>query len=252
MEIESPGYRLIFIDIDGVLNRSRTGDTEDSFVHELMERFARLVRETGATLVLSSAWRLTKVGRLGARTAFLGYGLPPPISCTPRMRGPRGNEVLAWLQQNTLNVFVDELIEQKHRLLEHDGEFTEKHYTLPVPIKVAQFVALDDRDFRTRRHGGYYRRLLTEQGHFVPVDSAHGISDQQAAEAVRLLLAPLAESISMQVESKTPPPSPTKGYCLWCEKRVRPGTGIEDRGALFCSLDCAYRYRGAPNISMNT
>jgi len=249
MEIESPGYRLIFIDVDGVLNRVANGDTTHPFERVLMERFARLCRETGATVVLSSAWRLSKVGRKGVKAAFLTYGLPLPISCTPRMHGPRGNEVLAWLQHNTLNAFSDAQIDYKHRLLEYPGEFGERQYSLPVPIKVAQFVAIDDRDFRTRTHGGHYRRLLSAMGHFVHVDCTHGLSEANIQEAALLLTSPLVEPGSIErVDRRSLPPSPIKGYCQYCEKRVRNGTGIHDHGALFCSLDCLYRYNGTDKL----
>jgi hypothetical protein len=256
MEIASPGYRLIFIDIDGVLNRDRRGSVDEPFVHELMERFAELVRATGATLVLSSAWRLTKQGREGARQAFLTYGLPPILSCTPRMHGPRGSEVLYWLQQNTLNVLQDEAIEHKHRLLHDPGQFSEKHYVLPVSIKVAQYVVIDDRDFRTRMHGGYYRKLMTEYGHYVHIDCDRGISRENAELAAELLLQDMqTEPEIMRVEEKESrqqqSPSPVKGYCQYCEKRVKHGIRETPQSPhLYCNPDCLYRYRGGLRNSL--
>lgn len=244
MEIEWTGYRLIFIDVDGVLNRSRDGDTEESFVPELIGRFAALVRETGATLVLSSAWRLSKLGRRGVEAAFLAYGLPPPINCTPRMHGPRGNEVIGWLLQNTLNVFQDEPLEPKHRFLEYE-QFSQRHYTLPVAIKVAQFVAIDDRDFRTREHGGHYRALLTQRGHFVHVDWRRGFSEENARETLRLL-----RGQELLHESPTKELAPARGRCHYCEKRVKASQGVHDEktGELFCNLECLYRYRGVTRL----
>lgn len=275
MEIASPGYRLIFIDIDGVLNRHWHGSLIEPFVYSLMERFAELVRVTGATLVLSSAWRLTKSGREGARETFLRHGLPPFLSCTPRMRGPRGNEVLYWLQLNTLNVLQDAPIKYKHNLI-GSPEFSEKHFALPVQIKVAQYVVIDDRDFATRVHGGFYRRLLTEYGHFVHIDSNRGLSRRDAEEARRLIETEMKPLKMAYVNGDgggddsdddddddngandgntigksnriRPPPTPSIGHCQYCEKRVQHGIRESRGGPLYCNPDCLYRHRGVRNI----
>ena len=53
--------RLIFLDVDGVLNNEHTRTTTHDgwcFVDDyLVERLGRLVRESGAKIVLSSTWR---------------------------------------------------------------------------------------------------------------------------------------------------------------------------------------------------
>ena len=178
------GYTLLFIDVDGVLNSTRNNKAVP-FIPEIMARLARLVRESGAQPVLSTAWRLKEESRTRVIAQFLEYGLPMPLSCTPRILGPRGNEVLAWLQMNTENVLQDR--ELNHGTLRTEaGEFEEAQFRLPARIKVAQFAIIDDRDFRTLMHGGAHRHLLTER-HFVHIYAAIGMQ-QSDADLVRLLL----------------------------------------------------------------
>ncbi len=98
---EGRAARLVFIDVDGVLNRHWLLGYIDP---NLVERLARLVAETGATLVLSTAWRRSSSGREAVFDAFAAAGMPQPISCTPYLpRGHRPTEILLWLQMNTRN-----------------------------------------------------------------------------------------------------------------------------------------------------
>ena len=59
--------KVIFLDIDGVLNSASTPNPR-SFPYIVddspLGRFRELVRKTGATVVLSSTWRVDPVGRL--------------------------------------------------------------------------------------------------------------------------------------------------------------------------------------------
>lgn len=99
--------RVIFLDIDGVLNRigtlqeNRTVGTWEGFIGmepDLVERFNKLVEETGAEVVLSSTWRL----HTDWRNTMIGNGLTCRfIDRTPRHTGyPRGREIHAWLKNN--------------------------------------------------------------------------------------------------------------------------------------------------------
>lgn len=214
------GYSLIFIDVDGVLN-STTENLEEKFVPEIMKRLARLVKETGATPVLSTAWRLKKESRDEVVRQFLEYGLPLPLGCTPRILGPRGNEVLAWLQMNTLNVLTDHELHYG-TFKEEPGEFGESQYRLPVRIKVAQYVIVDDRDFRTLIHGGMHRELLTE-AHFVHIDPRTGIQHEDAA-LIREILCGDGER------------------CTRCRERVLHATRHPFDETLFCDQACLTVY----------
>jgi hypothetical protein len=61
--------KVIFLDIDGVLNSDSTPNPRQfPYIVDdrLLARFKDLVRRTGAKVVLSSTWRVDPVGRLAA------------------------------------------------------------------------------------------------------------------------------------------------------------------------------------------
>jgi hypothetical protein len=88
--------RVIFLDIDGVLNCKRTPNPRKlPYVIDpvLLERLLRLLDRSDAKVVLSSTWRYDPAGLFSARR--LGV---PFIDVLPDMPGqPRRDEILAWL-----------------------------------------------------------------------------------------------------------------------------------------------------------
>jgi hypothetical protein len=91
--------KVIFLDIDGVLNCKTTPNAHKvPYVidNELLMRFRRLLERTGASVVLSSTWRYDPAGIFSAKH----YGVPF-IDVTPDMPGePRCKEILEWLRTN--------------------------------------------------------------------------------------------------------------------------------------------------------
>lgn len=93
--------RIIFLDVDGVLNTAasferRHGDVVDP---ACVARFNRLIDETGARVVLSSTWRLAR----GFRTVLRDLGVRANIvDRTPYFTDGRrrGHEIAAWLAAN--------------------------------------------------------------------------------------------------------------------------------------------------------
>lgn len=89
--------KVLFIDIDGVLNTTRTPNPRKlPYVAEkrLVTRFRKLLQRTGAKAVLISTWRYDPAGLFSAK--FHGI---PFIGCTPDMpHRPRRNEILRWLK----------------------------------------------------------------------------------------------------------------------------------------------------------
>lgn len=89
--------KVIFLDIDGVLNCRKTPNPRKlPYVVDpkLLRRFKRLLERTGAKVVLSSTWRYDPAGLFSARH----WGIPF-IDVTPDMpKRPRCREILAWLQ----------------------------------------------------------------------------------------------------------------------------------------------------------
>lgn len=94
--------KVIFLDIDGVLNSSRTVAAFGRFPYDLapglpyfdlvaLGMVRRLCDETGARVVISSTWR---IGR--NVTDFVPLQLPV-VGLTPIKRASRGHEIAAWL-----------------------------------------------------------------------------------------------------------------------------------------------------------
>jgi hypothetical protein len=91
--------KVIFLDIDGVLNCRKTPNPRKlPYIVDprLLKRFKRLLALSGAKVVLASTWRYDPAGLFSARH----WGIPF-IDVTPDMpRKPRRDEILAWLKQH--------------------------------------------------------------------------------------------------------------------------------------------------------
>jgi hypothetical protein len=89
--------KIIFLDIDGVLNCSKTPNPRDfPYIvdQKLLARFKKLLDRTGAKVVLSSTWRCDPVGLFAAKH----YGVPFIGVCPDKPRSSRRGELLAWLK----------------------------------------------------------------------------------------------------------------------------------------------------------
>ena len=97
--------KVLFLDIDGVLNSGRTAyafgkyphgcDPEQRgyFDHVAIQLIKNLIAETGTNIVLSSSWR--KIHDLDDISWLLGF---PVVDKTPTSDyGHRGNEIHAWM-----------------------------------------------------------------------------------------------------------------------------------------------------------
>lgn len=94
--------KVIFLDIDGVLNNY---DLVRSYGFDYMDRslvalLATVVRDTGAEIVLSSFWRLDPKDKFLVDLALKEFGM---FLCdkTPILPGLRANEIASWLDANT-------------------------------------------------------------------------------------------------------------------------------------------------------
>jgi hypothetical protein len=102
--------KVIFLDIDGVLNCPKTPNPR-SFPYviddRLLARFRQLLERTGASVVLSSTWRYDPAGIFSAKR----YGVPF-IDITPDLPNePRCKEILEWLRNHpevTRYVVIDD------------------------------------------------------------------------------------------------------------------------------------------------
>jgi hypothetical protein len=102
--------KVIFLDIDGVLNCEKTPNPR-KFPYivdkKLLARLKSPLVRTGAKVVLTSTWRLDPVGLIAAK-----YWGIPFIDVSPDMpKSPRCSEVLTWLSQHpkaTRYVVIDD------------------------------------------------------------------------------------------------------------------------------------------------
>jgi hypothetical protein len=91
--------KVLFLDIDGVLNCSKTPNPRKlPYVidKKLLARLERLLERTGAKVVLSSSWRLDPVGLLAAKY----WGIPYWDVCPDLPKRTRRDEVLTWLARH--------------------------------------------------------------------------------------------------------------------------------------------------------
>src|SRR5215210_5784393 len=89
--------KVIFLDIDGVLNTSSTPNPRKlPYVVDktLVRRLQQLVVKTRAKVILISTWRYDPAGVFSAR-----YHKIPFSGCTPDLpHRPRRDEILRWLK----------------------------------------------------------------------------------------------------------------------------------------------------------
>lgn len=98
--------RVIFLDVDGVLNCSESFERDQSSItiwEPCMEALAHLVRETGAKVVFSSTWRW--LFDLDELTMMLWtHGVDAEVIGKTAMKGfsspPRGLEIQMWLDDH--------------------------------------------------------------------------------------------------------------------------------------------------------
>ena len=102
--------KIIFLDIDGVLNCDKTANPRKfPYVVDkrLLARLKKLLDRTGAKVVLTSTWRLDPIGLFAAKH----WGVPF-IDISPDMpKSSRCSEVLTWLSRHpkiTRYVIIDD------------------------------------------------------------------------------------------------------------------------------------------------
>lgn len=114
--------KVLFLDIDGVLNSGRSQMAFDGYPHSFrpadMARFdpvaialvRRLCRESGCSVVLSSDWRYD----FGAHEAANAFDLPVMDATPVTVTGTRSMEIAAWLAANPavkVYAIVDDILD---------------------------------------------------------------------------------------------------------------------------------------------
>jgi hypothetical protein len=120
----SETMKVLFLDIDGVLNSRRTliahngyphgfePDQMKMFDHAALGLIRDLCRHSGAVVVLSSSWRILHL----VEEVAAGFDLPV-IDRTPSLAGNRGQEIAAWLAAHP-SVVVYAIVDDNSDMLE--------------------------------------------------------------------------------------------------------------------------------------
>lgn len=100
--------KIIFLDIDGVICVDWDKYVDEfghGFRKEYVGNLARIIKETGALLVISSTWRMEGLGKM--KLMWEMRNLPGQvIDVTPIMNTPRGEEIAEWLRENPVDRYV--------------------------------------------------------------------------------------------------------------------------------------------------
>lgn len=109
--------RIIFLDVDGVLNSRESwnttcvGESNKRIDPAMCARLIHLVAETGAKIVVSSTWRLFDEHLLALKRGLYGFGLEmgtiidETVSDRRGYHG-RGEEINDWVTRHEVSAFV--------------------------------------------------------------------------------------------------------------------------------------------------
>jgi hypothetical protein len=106
-EITRGKNKIIFLDIDGVLNVYENGSDEFGklFYKQYEENLRRIIEETGADIVISSTWRYAGLDKM--QLMWEMRDLPGRvIGITPFFREhltKRGEEIAEWIRENNIS-----------------------------------------------------------------------------------------------------------------------------------------------------
>lgn len=153
--------KIIMLDVDGVLNSSRSwrafddtlpdSHTDDPIAIKLIQR---LCKETGAVCVLSSSWRYSWTHEELGKNLNIPFIDSTPKSLSYRLRG---SEIKEWLEDNVdkLGIShyciiddVDEMLEEQQKHFVHVGMYDGLGYQ--DVMKAYRILMQDDYDIRDK------------------------------------------------------------------------------------------------------
>lgn len=180
--------KLIFLDIDGVLNNGMSDVNQLYVVEEdlaiILKRIIRATGKDSTAIILSSTWRYTETTRMKLKKFFDSFGVPHFISCTPNLGTNRVDEILLWLKENTDFNCPD--TKEFNALLLEQSRFHEElpleKLRLTEKLENITFIVIDDQD-------------LTNEGNnfsfigkrFIHINKKDGITEKDADLAIRRL-----------------------------------------------------------------
>ena len=181
---------LIFLDIDGVLNRTKCA-THIRLDEDLVCNFKTLLDETNADIVLSTFWRHYR--EYISYILDSGYKIPSKriIGSTPGYNRSmtskrkssddkeythRAHEIRTWLQRHTPHLYHGSIVDDNVVNEVEDGNDNDDH----EQFHYENFVIIDDRESAAK--GDVYL-----QEHFVYCNTQHGLTFEKVQEAISIL-----------------------------------------------------------------
>jgi hypothetical protein len=163
--------KVIFLDVDGVLNSFKTMNTDNSLEWGLIRNLAAIVKATDAKIILTSSWRLSTEALRSLMDALMCYDLS--ISgCTQEGVNMRTFE----------NTRFENVVPTKRYT--RAGTYTYDRgaeiaiWMLQYELRVEKFVILDDEDEDIKN---WFPNNL------VKTDFMKGLTEDDAAKAINLL-----------------------------------------------------------------
>jgi hypothetical protein len=185
--IENPNLppKLIFLDIDGVLNNANSSVFELCVIEdELVNLLKEIVDKTGAKIVLSTTWRYTKETRQMVNDSLIKNQVPIYINCTPNFGINRTDEILCWLKENTNFKCPDNpefnVLSSEQSINQNDLPLTE--LKLSTNLLDVKFIVLDDLDLT--KDGNNFSYIGDR---FILVDRKVGLTIDNVNLAIKLL-----------------------------------------------------------------
>ena len=96
--------KVIFLDVDGVLNTNKTLYCDDSIEAHLVQNLATIVEATGAEIVLTSNWRFSHYSLTVLKDAFRYFNLT--IYSEIEDQFCRATEIKLWANKHKVDKYV--------------------------------------------------------------------------------------------------------------------------------------------------
>jgi hypothetical protein len=155
--------KVIFLDIDGVLNKRQTVERWRGLIGidaTLARRFAQLQEVTGAVVVLSSTWRLERNWKAMMRR----NGVVGIIDRTPDLPGhSRGEEIEAWLALNP-HVKIYAVLDDQNDMLPHQPHFKTSFFRGGLTERIARRVQRHLTSARSEQGRMLWPQVLRSRG----------------------------------------------------------------------------------------
>ena len=128
--------KVLFLDVDGVLNSSQDGFTIKLGTDKHLELLKQIVDKTDAKIVLSSSWRISNKTKSFIENMLKEYGMSI-MSSTPDLGSSRGEEIKKWLRET--NDFIESFV-----ILDNNSDMGE--YTYTKLVKTDRNIGLHETD----------------------------------------------------------------------------------------------------------